>query len=277
MRGDVSLAAAYFIGLVDPITGAELQARNVARVLRLGEPRLIARAAVTETFFLAAQGAEARARAHAELALGIANRLGNAEVRAFATIGLAGVDYFCRCAWRSSLAHIESVGDHYRARPLLSIFELDIMQTYACFNLLYLGEMSELARRLFAHLREADRRGDAYAGFVYRTRLIMAWLARGDVNGARRALEQADASWSLDDLGYHVQHLYRLHGRCDLACYQGDLQAAARALAEDEPRMRRSHPVAGCHLAARGRQPAGAGGAVVRGHGVAARATGHAG
>src|SRR6185295_7098451 len=70
-------------------------------------------------------------------------------------------------------------------------------------------------------LEQAIQRGDRYASTNLRTGILsVAWLARGDPEGARRGADEAISSWSRK--GTHLPHLLDVLARAQIDLYEGN-------------------------------------------------------
>jgi tRNA A-37 threonylcarbamoyl transferase component Bud32 len=227
---DACLSATYHLGVLETVVGAELQARTLAHTLRLGEPERLGRAAVLEAIYLTCQGAVARAERLVAIARRTADEIGSASLASFTLLGLAGLEFFHRNRFAAALPLFDARLRNVRADPAAPGWSLDLVQTYACMTLAYLGDVHELTRRVHALVREAERRGDRYAATIFRVRTNLAWLARGDDAGADEALAIADRQWPFESGRFRVPDYYRLYARVERALWGGDPAAAARAL-----------------------------------------------
>ncbi len=240
-RIDVFNTVAMGLAIVDAIRGAEYQCRSLLASLRSGDPERLVRAFAVEAAYLAAQGLEKRSvevgrRAH-ELAAGLDSAHANAHVTWGADAFPA---FYLTNTWRAAVAHFEESERLFRSGVLEAGWEIDTVRLYACFALLYLGDLRKLCALVPAYVREAERRGDRYWAVSLRTRLYVVWLVRDDVAAARRDVEDAIATWVPWEDGFQVQHFFAVHGRCELALYEGDPDVAASHLQAGLPALRRS-------------------------------------
>jgi eukaryotic-like serine/threonine-protein kinase len=227
--------------VVEPLRGAYAMTRALLLALRLGEPARVARSLAFDAAYLAAFGKGRRALAVARLAEAEAEHAGDVEAQVVVLGAKACAHLFGSSGWRDALACAVEV--EQRSRELQEAgWETDTAQIYACFSLLYLGELGELSRRVAAHIAEARRRGDRYQEVGFRTRLGIIWLAADDPERAEREAITAIESWFPAARSYQVQHCWALAGICEARLYRGDAEAAA---AELESQWR---ALAGSHL-----------------------------
>jgi hypothetical protein len=147
--------------------------------------------------------------------------------------------YFTDQTWRQCLEHFVR-GEQLFLGTMRAGWEIDTVQQYHCFSLLYLGELAELEKRVSIYAREAERRGDRYARVMLATRINAVWLARDDPDGAERDLEEALAAWVPERHGYLLQHWYGLFSRGEIALYRGRPGDGAALVAASERAVRRS-------------------------------------
>src|SRR5687767_429053 len=93
------------------------------------------------------------------------------------------------------------------------------------WNLGYLGRIGELGRCLERYMNEARERGDDYAASLRSGIPNLVWLARDDVDGARRDADEASRAWAGPD--FALQHYYDVLARAHIDLYSGDAAAAA--------------------------------------------------
>jgi hypothetical protein len=111
-------------------------------------------------------------------------------------------------------------------------WEINTTRFFGLYSLFYLGELRELGARVPALLRDAEQRGDLYAATNFRVGVPNAsWLARGDVPGARAALEAAGRDWSTE--GFHVQHWHAALAAENIRLYAGEQGKDGRLPVED--------------------------------------------
>jgi hypothetical protein len=152
---------------------------------------------------------------------------------------MAGLAAYLQGRWREALERLDEADRILRDRCVGVAWELDTVQLFGLESLAYLGELRELDRRLALRLREAQDRGDLYALTHLRAGYLnCVWLARDDVEGARREAAAAMAGWS--QTAFHTQHLYVLFAQTQIDLYCGDGAAAYRRVQERWPAAARS-------------------------------------
>jgi hypothetical protein len=111
-----------------------------------------------------------------------------------------------------------------RTGPAVTFF-LDSANFYQLASLVHLGGLKELARRVPRLIDEAAGRGDRYALTHLRTGVLtLAWLSRGDNEGARREAEDAIRRWSRQ--GTHLPHFMDVLAQAQIDLYEGHRERA---------------------------------------------------
>jgi hypothetical protein len=225
VRIDTCWAVAAGLGAVDLIRGADFQSRHLLLALRAGEPYRVARALALEAAWTAARGGTARSRAAqiAQQAEEIAQRVGHPHA-----IGLSlwarGVVPYLQGHWRQAAELCEHATDVLRDRCTGVTWELTVANRYKLNALLYMGELTEVARRVPALLAAALEQGNLFGATDLRTRLNLIWLVADEPDRARAEVIEALKSWSHE--GFHLQHYVSLHALVQIELYTGDLEVA---------------------------------------------------
>jgi serine/threonine protein kinase len=201
---DIGWSVVLGLSVIDPIRGADFQARNLLLALRAGEPFRVVRALAVEAGHLASSGGVARAN----IILSEAERLAAALDRPYANgmveLARGTIAYFDEI-WKNSLASCERAAEIFRQRCPGTTWEVDTANAFALWSLVKMGEIGELARRCPGLLKEARERGDLYAATNLSTHIMgLVRLAAGEAANAREELDRVMAGWS--QKGYHVQH-----------------------------------------------------------------------
>ncbi len=239
-RIDACWSVALGLVLVDPIRGADFQARTLLLSLKAGEPLRIVRALSLEAGFASSAGNRGRRRTEKLLnaATTLAARVNRPE--ALGSAGLAaGTTAWFFGQWKKSFELTERAEAILREHCTGVSWELYTAQHFSFRSLFYMGELPEMLRRLPKLLKEAQERGDLYAETNLRTRLAyLAHLLGDEADLAREELDRAIGLWSQE--GFHSQHYYALFGQVELALYCGQEVAAWELLDERWPVMARS-------------------------------------
>jgi hypothetical protein len=239
-RIDICWSAAAGLSIIDPVRGADFQARGLLLSLRAGEPHRIARALGMEAAHVACAGAASRPRT--------ATLLQAAEVLAqqVARPDTSGVVLLAKAMavtlqghWQETRRFSEPAEAIFRDHCIGVAWELDTAQFFSLWSLMVLGEIAELSRRWPRLVREADERGDLYAAGTLGT-LLMAVVRLGadDPEGALQDLQGVTGRWSRQ--GFHIQHHNIILAELYIALYRGDGRAAWDRVVQVGPTYTRS-------------------------------------
>ena len=232
LRVDLCFTLAQGLAFVDTLRGAEFQARGLLYALSCGEPYRVARALALETAYVARGGESARERWEelARKAMEIATRIDNPHALALA-IGSHGVALHLVGEWRAARERCVEAARIARTRCDGATWEVDTATIYSLRALYMLGDIVGLRKEVPERLADAETRGDLFAATNLRTsELNFAWLAAGDVEGAKHAADEAmrEASRS----AWHLTHVRELYARAQIDLYQGDGATAHRRIVE---------------------------------------------
>ena len=232
LRVDICFTVAQGLAFVDTVRGAEFQARGMIYALACGEPYRVARALALETAYVARSGESARERWEglAREAMAIATRIDNPHALALA-IGSHGVALHLVGEWRAARERCVQASRIARTRCDGATWEVDTATIFSLRALYMLGDIEGLRTEVPERLADAQTRGDLFAATSLRTgELNFAWLASGDVEGAKQAADEAmrDASKA----AWHLTHVRELYARAQIDLYQGDGATAHRRIVE---------------------------------------------
>ncbi|MBL9099413.1 MAG: protein kinase [Myxococcales bacterium] len=218
------------VGAIDPITAGAYQAYAVRLALDAGERGRIVRALAKEACFIAVAGVAAgpRARAVVERVRGLALP-GQPEHAAWAATA-AGIVAFLTGAFVDAYPHLAEAERRFTAGPVRHFAGLLSIRLFRLNAARQLGAFAEIRRSLDAYLRDAVHRGDRHAENTLTRAQNLAWLIADEPDEARRRL--AASTWAAEARGLHMQHLYDLLARVDLALYTADPAAPPGLLAE---------------------------------------------
>jgi len=191
-------------------------------------------------------------------------RLGEPLLHGYSLAARAFQAYFSD-EWREALRYADAAELVFGKECIGAFWEMWTMRYLAAWSTFYLGAWGDQQRRVGAHLDEARDRGNAYAMAGLRTASgVTTWLARGDLEGARRNVRESIASWSVQ--GLQLQHVWFLFAESLIDLHAGEGQAAWARLGAHWPALARSqllrfpqiqaqmqHLRAGCALAAAAR------------------------
>jgi serine/threonine protein kinase len=241
-RIDVCWAAASGLGIIDPIRGADFQARGLLLALRAGEPFRIGRALCYEA-------------CHASSAGRPSQRYVGKVLRAFEEI-VAQLDdpYLCGGVflaqgvaaymlgqWKHGGELLDKAGFIHRNQCTGAFFEIDSASLFSLWSIQFRGEVADLGRRWAVVLKEAEERGDRHVMTNLNTMLMSTLrLAADDPDGTEARLSEVMGQWSQQ--GFHVQH-NEWHGAVvQIKLYRGDGDGAWRFVeTRYGPSLTRSH------------------------------------
>jgi eukaryotic-like serine/threonine-protein kinase len=232
-------AAVTGLALVDSMVGSSLLARFMVLALRSGHgPAIVAAAALEATQQATRGGPEGeRERALVALAAEMAERMPLPERPTQALQGMFSVRCFVRGRWKDAFEAHESA---YAKLPASrGIWNAHAVAVFAEFALGFLGEPSELARRLPGLLRDAERRGDRLKVVNLRTGVApLVHLANDDPDGARQHVVGSIAQWP--QRGFLIQHWRAMVAEVDIYLYERKGALARERLARSSREFRRS-------------------------------------
>jgi hypothetical protein len=105
-------------------------------------------------------------------------------------------------------------------------------------SLMFLGELTEVARRVPQLLSVALEQGNIFAATDLRTRLNPIWLATDDPDRARDEVIAALTQWPRE--GFHLQHYTALVALAQIELYTGDFEVAWKHMDQQIKPLERS-------------------------------------
>lgn len=224
-RIDICWSVAAGLGVVDLIRGAEFQSRHVLFALRAGEVYRVARAMAFETVQTATRGGRSyeRARALADRTEELAQRSGHPHAKGLA-IWARGLSAYLIGEWRKAAELCERSAEVLRDQCTGATWELTVANRFMLTSMMFLGELTEVARRVPQLLAAAVEQGNLFAATDLRTRLNPIWLAADDPDRARNEVIQAMTVWPRE--GFHLQHYMSLVALAQIEMYTGDMEVA---------------------------------------------------
>ncbi|HUH01978.1 MAG TPA: protein kinase [Kofleriaceae bacterium] len=223
-RLDVYQAVAHGLSMVDPIRGADFQARGLLLALRAGEPMRVGRALFFEAIFISVEGITriGRARQVYERARIIAERTGHPTLRAWQATADGFITY-CEGRFRRAADKFRDACAIFSDETSGTAWEQASIRNVRIWSLLHAGAVAELRTIHGGLVEDAARRGDRYAETTLRKNSFLVWLASDDPAGARQDLERA--IWAPPEGRYHLQHWFDLEARSYIALYTGEAAA----------------------------------------------------
>jgi len=220
IRIDTCWSVAHGLGFVHTIHAADFHARQILLALRAGEKYRVARALAVEAAYHALAGTrrQKRARQALQAAIEISKTCDNPHALALTTL-VEGMCAFLEGRWKNAQGLLANAETVLLERCVGTVWELSTARLMWSASSFFLGELSELGRRLPALLTDADARGDLYEATALRTRVAHAgMLAADQPEAALETLRNAIAKWSVR--GFHVQHWWTLIAQSEVLLYQ---------------------------------------------------------
>jgi serine/threonine protein kinase len=226
-RIDLCWTAVAGLSIIDPILGADFQARGFLLALRAGEPYRIARAIAMEAAHVSTAGGPGICRFEhlMKIAEPLAERVGQPHARAMTTLARA-LSLLMLGEWRSACLWFERAEDLFRNQCTGTAWELDTVHNLSLWGLLHMGDLNAVRQRWPILIKEARERGDLYAETTLNTYyMTMLKLADRDDQEPERELDMLMKRWT--QRGFHVQHSTAFRARFHLLLYRGDIAGAS--------------------------------------------------
>jgi tetratricopeptide (TPR) repeat protein len=220
VRVDTCWSVATGLAIVDYIRAAEFQARHLLLALDTGEPYRVVRALAMELAYRSIGGVKVQRQNERLIAMAepLVARVDNPEAPALVTL-VKGSAAYMQGRWRAARDLFDQA-ETVLERCAGVAWELDTARFYRTLAQFYLGELSELARRLPGLLKEARERDALYVETNLRTRMAyVTSLAADDPDQAARDVRRGMERWS--QRGFHLQHYYELVANTEIALYTG--------------------------------------------------------
>lgn len=238
LRLDTCWSAATGLGLVDVASASDFNAWHLHLALDAGEPSRIARGLALESAFRSADWPFRRGSARlAQRAAVVSSSVGTPQARAIELLA-DSVSATAVGEWKRALISSEQSLAILRDRCVGITWEMNIAQNMVIWDLMYLGEIGEVSRRVPALLADARRRGNLYLATELCTRSNIVWLAADNPAEGESEVREVMARWS--QKGFHRQHYSARLARVQTALYRGDEETAWRLFVEQEENFRRS-------------------------------------
>ncbi len=220
LRLDMMRSASLGLSMVEPLTGAALQARAVLVAMRIGDPVRFAYALCFHAMYMASSGTRVpAARKLVAQARRIAREIKHPLLLGWTRAG-EGIAEFFAGHHALSLSIVEEAEAQLRERSVGTSAELNHIRNFMLFALRRMGAYDELRDRQTEYVRDALRRGDRYAATSYVWSSNIVHLAAGDPERARTDLETV--TWSEPEDGLHLQHWFHVRAQAEIAMYEDD-------------------------------------------------------
>jgi eukaryotic-like serine/threonine-protein kinase len=237
LRIEALYAVVVGFSFVNVIYGMCAQARHLFLTLRAGDRFQVFRAAVVETTNSAARGGPEgkRERMFADIVQRLTETSDDPKYLAFGA-GVHGQRMFLHGRWREARELLDGLYERFRGSRAGWFANWHLFHVYA---LGLMGELAEARRRCATLIPDAEARGDLYTLVNLRIgHCATVWLAADDIDGARRNLRDAMASWSQS--GFFLQHYRAMLAEANVDLYAGLGESAYGIVARDWDALRRS-------------------------------------
>ena len=238
---EVCLLVGRGLSMLEPIRGAEFQTRACRLAIRSGHPTREALAFALEAPLEAAAGYRATSRVEQLLDRSerLAAQLDDAQLLANARL-MRGAAHYLRAEWLDALRYCSEAEVLLRERCVNVWWEIDRCVSFAMWTLGQLGRLGEAAVRRPLLLKEAAERGDR----ILRSQLmtgnnVLAPLSQRE-NPVQIREELMTAVQPFRGEGYHMPHVLRMLGLCEIEIYRGRGDKALAMLHEDWAPLRAS-------------------------------------
>jgi hypothetical protein len=227
------------LAMVDPIRAAAFNVRQLLRALEVGDPYRVARALALEAGFSVVDvGAGLRrSESLSRRAEALAAHAGHAYVAALTSLW-EGIAAFLTGRWKKASQLCGRAATILREECTGVTWELNMAHNFLLGGMLGLGELREVARHLPGLVQSARERGNSYLELELNTRMILAWLAIGDADGAEHRAKEGIARWS--QRGFQRQHYSYVLMRVQTELYRGRAREAWDVIQGCQGPLRRS-------------------------------------
>ena len=240
-RLDVCLTVGRGLSMIEPIRGAEFQTRACRLALASGDRKRIALTLALEAALESTAGYRARHRVASLLQRSdqLSARLDDVRISAHTRL-LRGVTHYLQGDWTAALECCTEAEALLRERCKNAWWEIDQSASFAMWTLNHLGRIAEAARRRGPLLKEASERGDRlFRSQIMTGNNVLVPLSQGEDPERVRA-ELVEAVQPFRGQGYHMPHLLRTFGLCEIELFRGEGYAAWTLLERDLPHIRSS-------------------------------------
>jgi hypothetical protein len=192
-----------------------------------------------EAIYLGSQGGRGlkRGQALAERLLQLAADHPDPYLEWYSHATRGSLDFFAG-SFPSATQHFQNATETAEQELVGGAWEFDNSRLFLLFIARFRGAFAEATEHAPEYLREAERRGDLFAGTSFRRYSWFVWLAADDPARARAELERAE--WTPPESGYHLPHYYEIPARAEIALYTGNERAGIEQLRPQFDALERS-------------------------------------
>ncbi len=222
-RVDTGWSIGRGLSIVDPIAGAEFQARHTLHALRVGDPFRVCRALGIEAIYSAVQGPNPQTR---HLVEQVDDLLRTCTFRPDDALRLSAMIPMMRGAIHivggslaDGIAHLQR-GEKILIEECTNVaWELTSARVYQTGARILSGRIDEVLKYLAKLVVDARGRGDRYALIAFTCGLVtVAWLTRGEDVYAEQLLDESARHWVRDEHG--LSFFYQVQSRVNLLLYR---------------------------------------------------------
>ena len=238
-RIDACRTVAEGLAHLDYIHAADFQTRHALLSLEAGEADRIATALAIEAAFTTLGGglrAQRRSQILLQRANTLATRINSPHALALCSL-ISGTTAFFPGYFERARVHLEEAQQMLLDHGVHVAWELMTARLYHTLSLYYLGEIRELSLRAEELLKDAEQRGNRFAGTMFRTGPVnVTWLAADDARGAREALTDALAEWPEEP--FRTPHYLAMAAEARISLFERDGRTAWEGLLKKWPSFR---------------------------------------
>jgi serine/threonine protein kinase len=220
---DTCWSVAAGLSMVDPIRGADFQARHFLLALDAGEPFRVARALAMEIAHRAVPGrrVEAKVQKLLQVASSLAERLDHPYLRALMASSSAVISW-SNGRWKVSLERADEAQHILTEQCAGPSWETVTSQIFSMGALVRMGELKEHRARMPPLIRNAHERGNKYAeiSIPLLSYAHVTTLADDEPAQAAETVHRLIGAWST--ARYDLQRFWATYACAETCLYMGD-------------------------------------------------------
>jgi tRNA A-37 threonylcarbamoyl transferase component Bud32 len=218
-RLDVSWMMGRGLALIDPISGAYFQSRNLLLTLRTGEPYRIARALAAEAGYNAMAGPSSHKITSRMFEAGeaLVQRIKDPYLQGLLVL-MRGAAAYLEGRWREGIDSCSRAENIVRNNCTGHFWEINTAQAFQIWALMYLGEIAEINRICPRLVKETHNRGDLH-GYANLACFAMPILHLASDRPEEGCQELSDNMNRWSQKGFYVPHSNSLYMKAQLLLY----------------------------------------------------------
>jgi serine/threonine protein kinase/tetratricopeptide (TPR) repeat protein len=239
-RIDLCWSAVAGLSMIEPVRGADFQARGLLLALRAGEPVRLVRAIAMEAAHRSTAGEAARPRVASLLktAEAVAESVDSHYARGIIEVA-RGASSIMTGRWRDAQNSLDEADRILRNYCTGVAWERDTVHNFALWALLQTGQIPELRRRWSIWYRESREKGDRYAASML-TKFYMTMLKLAANEPVESESELEASLEGCRQGGFNLEHSSAFDSLMQLNLYRGDIHHAWERLGRFWPEYSRS-------------------------------------